>query len=260
MTEQSGEHVAVNRDHWDDNAHEWVASGERNWAREAPVWGIWGIDNGEVPLLPDDLTGLDVVELGCGTVYGSAWMARRGARRVVGIDNSAGQLATATRLAQQHGIELELIHGDAEAVPLPDGSVDFALSEYGAAIWCDPYRWVPEAFRLLRPGGRLVFLGTHPLAHVTAPMDGSVPIDTTLHRGWFDLHRLDWTDAVDEPGGIEFCLPTAGWMALFRDVGFVVEDYREPRCPATGDEVTFAITPTWANRWPSEQAWWVRRP
>jgi len=32
------------------------------------------------------------------------------------------------------------------------------ISEYGASIWCDPYRWIPEASRLLRPGGDLVFL------------------------------------------------------------------------------------------------------
>ncbi|HEV8474301.1 MAG TPA: methyltransferase domain-containing protein, partial [Methylomirabilota bacterium] len=48
-------------------------------------------------VLPEDLTGNDVIELGCGTVYIAAWLARRGAR-VVGIDNSAAQLATARRL------------------------------------------------------------------------------------------------------------------------------------------------------------------
>jgi SAM-dependent methyltransferase len=38
--------------------------------------------------LPSDVVGMDVVELGCGTAYFSAWLARRGAR-VTGIDNSA---------------------------------------------------------------------------------------------------------------------------------------------------------------------------
>lgn len=259
MAHEQADHVAINQQHWDGNAHEWVASGERNWAADAPTWGIWGVGQDEAPLLPDDMAGLDAIELGCGTGYGSAWMTRRGAR-VVGIDASAGQLATARRLAGEHDLDITWIHGNAEAVPLPDGSFDFALSEYGAAIWCDPHTWIPEAWRLLRPGGALVFLGTHPLAHVTAPLDGSVPIEATLHRDWFGMHRLDWTDAADEPGGIEFCLPTSGWMALFRDVGFVVEDYREPRCPRTGEDVQFAITPSWANRWPSEQVWWLRRP
>ena len=38
-------------------------------------------------------------------------------------------------------------------VPLPDASFDLAVSEYGASLWADPYKWIPEAARLLRPGG-----------------------------------------------------------------------------------------------------------
>ena len=36
---------------------------------------------------------------------------------------------------------------------------DLVISEYGASLWADPYAWVPECARVLRPGGRLVFLG-----------------------------------------------------------------------------------------------------
>ena len=49
------------------------------------------------------------------------------------------------------------------ALPFADQSFDFAISQYGAAIWCDPYRWIPEASRILRPGGRLVFETGSPL-------------------------------------------------------------------------------------------------
>jgi SAM-dependent methyltransferase len=67
------------------------------------------------------------------------------------------------------------VHGNAETVAQPDGSFDFAISEYSAAIWCEPAAWIGEAHRLLRPGGELVFLGNHPLAMVCAPVDGSLP-------------------------------------------------------------------------------------
>jgi SAM-dependent methyltransferase len=50
-----------------------------------------------------DLAGKDAIELGCGTAYVSAWLARRGAR-VVGIDNSEAQLATARDLQRKHGL------------------------------------------------------------------------------------------------------------------------------------------------------------
>ena len=58
----------------------------------------------------------------------------------------------------EFGIEFPLVEAIGEDVPLPDASFDLAVSEYGASIWADPYRWIPEAARLLRPGGRLVFL------------------------------------------------------------------------------------------------------
>jgi ubiquinone/menaquinone biosynthesis C-methylase UbiE len=61
---------------------------------------------------------------------------------------------------RDHGIDFPLVHASAEAPPLPEGSFDLVFSEYGAAIWCDPYDWVAQAYRLLRPGGRLTSCAT----------------------------------------------------------------------------------------------------
>src|SRR5690348_9558654 len=124
-------------------------------------------------MFPSDVAGLDVIELGCGTAYVSAWLARRGARPV-GIDNSEAQLATAKRFQREFRLEFPLVHGNAEEVPFPDGSFDLAISEYGASIWCDPYLWIPEAARLLRPEGRLVFLVNGALLMLCAPDEEDV--------------------------------------------------------------------------------------
>jgi 2-polyprenyl-3-methyl-5-hydroxy-6-metoxy-1,4-benzoquinol methylase len=91
------EHVARNRTSWDEWAAGYVAQGRRQWAAEEPSWGIWGVPESEVRMLPDEVEGIDAIELGCGTAYVSAWLARRGARPV-GIDNSEAQLATASAL------------------------------------------------------------------------------------------------------------------------------------------------------------------
>src|SRR5207248_997326 len=133
-------HVRKNRVWWDHLAASYAASGEAAWAETEPSWGIFGIPESAASLLPDDLTGLDAVELGCGTAYVAAWLARRGARPV-GIDNSPNQLETARTLQREHGLDFPLHLGNAEATPFPDASFDLAISEYGASIWADPHRW-----------------------------------------------------------------------------------------------------------------------
>ncbi len=251
------DHVQENRRYWDAMAEDWVAAGEQSWAQSEPSWGIWGLPEAELMLLPESMADQEAIELGCGTGYVSAWMYRRGAR-VVGIDNSAAQLATAARLAAAHQVPLQLIHGNAEQVPLPDASFDFAISEYGAAIWCDPALWIPEAHRLLRPGGRLTFLGCHPLVALTTPASGDV-CDDRLHRPYFGLHRLDWREVEIDPGGVEFNLPMSGWLKLFRETGFQVLDYQELKAPDGPGEDRFQVTRRWAQQWPSEQVWHLEK-
>lgn len=248
-------HVEVNRDHWNQMAADWVAAGERNWAAALPDWGEWGVPEAELELLPAEMTGLSAIELGCGTGYVSAWMARRGAQ-VTAIDISSAQLATARRLAAQHALDraITFLEGSAEAVPCPDASFDFAISEYGAAIWCDPDLWIPEAARLLRPGGRLVFLGSHPLTILATPADGS-PCEPVLHRPYRDLRMADWTDVEVDPGGIEFNRTFEAWLALFRRTGFDVVAYRELYAPHDATSAPFAVPAEWAKSWPSEQVW-----
>jgi SAM-dependent methyltransferase len=242
------DHVQRNREHWDGMAADWVEPGRRNWAAPEPTWGSWEIPEAELRLLPDDLAGLDTIELGCGTGYVSGWLARRGAV-AVGIDNSAAQLATARAFQEEFGVRFELIHGNAEQVPYPDGSFDLAISEYGAAIWCDPYAWVPEAARLLRPGGRLVFLGTHSLLQLCAvDAEEVVPPGDRLQRNYFGLHEMRWVS--DE--SVEFALPYGEWFRLLRDSGFEVEDLIEIQAPPDATRDFVWVTADWARRWPSE--------
>ncbi len=250
-------HVRENRAFWDRVAPQWVAAGRKAWASDDPYWGVWGLPESQVGLLPADMNGTDAIELGCGTGYVSGWMARRGAR-VVGIDNSERQLDTARELSGEHGVELTLVHGNAEVVPYPDASFDFAISEYGAAIWCDPHVWIPEAHRLLRPSGELVFLGNTPLATITTPPSGDVS-SALLHRDYFGLHRTDWTEVEIDPGGIEFPLPISSWFALFKQTGFEVVDYLELQAPAEMDTDRFHSPVEWAKRWPYEHVWRLRK-
>jgi len=245
-------YVQQNRVVWDALSSEYAAAGRRAWAEAEPTWGIWHLPEAELRVLPD-VAGRDVIELGCGTAYWSAWLARRGAR-VVGIDNSAKQLETARALQQEHGLDFPLLHGNAECVPLPDASFDLALSEYGASLWCDPYRWVPEAARLLRPGGYLIFLKNGTLFTLCVPDDDSAATDR-LRRDYFGLHRLEWVDT----GTVEFALPIGEWLRLFHANGFELLDLLELRAPRGASTSFTYVTSEWAHRWPSEEIWRLRK-
>jgi SAM-dependent methyltransferase len=248
------DYVVRNRAEWDQQAHEYEDPGRRNWARDEPAWGIWSVPESQVRMLPADVTGLDVIELGCGTAYVSAWLARRGARPV-GIDNSAAQLATAKRLQLEFGLEFPLLHGNAEEVPAPDQSFDLAISEYGASIWSDPYRWIPEAARLLRPAGRLIFLVNGTLLMLCAPEEEDLPATDRLLRPYFGMHRFEWPN----DGSVEFHLPHGEMIALLRRCGFEVEELIEIR-PPDGSRTRYPFVGLeWAQRWPCEEAWKVRR-
>src|ERR687897_2936007 len=126
----TGDHVIQNRAAWDGMAADYVESGRRNWASDEITWGIFDVPESRIGMLPPDLTGMDTVELGCGTAYVSAWLARRGARPV-GIDNSPAQLETARRFQEEFGLDFPLHLGNAETTPFEDGSFDGAVSEYG---------------------------------------------------------------------------------------------------------------------------------
>lgn len=255
---QRRDHAAENRRYWDAMADDWVAAGERGWLPSTePRWGEWHVPDAELGLLPPDMAGMRAIELGCGTGYVSAWMARRGAS-VVAIDDSERQLETARRLAAEHGItSIRWVLGNAEVLDEPDGAFDFAISEYGVATWADPYVWVPEAQRILRPGGELVMLGNHPLAMACAPLDGSLPVGRTLARPYFGMHRFDWTDVDIDPGGIEFNLPVSGWVKLFHGCGLEIVDYHELRAPADASGTSSTASADWARDYPSEQVWRV---
>jgi SAM-dependent methyltransferase len=249
----------VNRESWDEDAPNWVERGRRSWSSE-PFWGIWGNPESELQLLPD-LAGLDAVELGCGTGYGSAWMLRAGASSVVGLDNSSEQLSTARLLQAEFDLRFALVHGDAERPPFADGSFDFAFSEYGAAIWCDPYRWIPEAARILRPGGRLVFVGGTALQMLCFRTDDdAAPTETTLHRDYFGMHRFEWHKEDGTVDGIEFHLTHGDMIRLLRSCGFEIEDLLEVQAPADGtSHVEGDVELEWARRWPSVEVWKARK-
>jgi SAM-dependent methyltransferase len=250
------DYLPGNIDAWQQEAANYVAAAERAWSSREPYWGIWQIPESEVGLLPQTLAGLSCVELGCGTAYVSAWMCRRGGE-VAAIDPTPNQLQTARRLQREHGLEFEILEGFAERLPFADASFDFAVSEYGACLWADPYLWIPEAARVLKPGGKLVFLTNSPLLVMCTPdFDADGPTRPELLRPYFGMHAVRWPD---DPGTTEFHLPHGEMIELLRSNGLLVERLAELKAPSGATTRYPWANPQWAEQWPSEEAWFARK-
>jgi ubiquinone/menaquinone biosynthesis C-methylase UbiE len=247
------DYVRPNVESWTKTNAEFTGPNAREaWAREELELGVFGHAEVRIDVF-GDVMGLDVVELGCGTAYLSAWLARRGARPV-GVDPTPAQLATAREMQKEFEIEFPLIEAVAESVPLPDACFDLAVSEYGASIWADPFRWIPEAARLLRPEGRLVFLRNSPLAILCMKLEG---ITECLQRAQRGMNRIEWPDT----GEVEFHLPHGELLELLRETGFEVERLIELYAPEDAETHRYYgdVTAEWARKWPSEEIWVARK-
>ncbi|MBD0348968.1 MAG: class I SAM-dependent methyltransferase [Thermoleophilia bacterium] len=250
------DHARRNRAEWNAWAAEFVEPGRRAWAAEEISWGIVDTLESDVRVLPD-VAGKDVLEAGCGTAYVSAWLARRSAR-VTGLDLSDAQLATARRFQQEFGLEFPLVHGSAEAMPFADESFDLVVSEYGASIWADPYAWIPEAARVLRPGGHAVFLVNGTLLVLCMPeLEAEFPAGTRFERPYFGMHRFEWPD----DDSVDFHLGYGDWISLFTATGLEVDDFVELQGKPDAEPSRFNLfAPEWATKWPAEEIWRVRKP
>src|SRR5207302_1242129 len=224
MPEDLPDYAVTARALWTKNNSDFTAGTARDrWSQDEIRWGVWKTPEAEIHILPD-LHGKDVIELGCGTAYFGAWLKKRGARRVVGVDVTPAQLETARTMNEEFGLGLEFIEANAEQVPLPDASFDIVFSEYGASIWADPYKWIPEAARLLRPGGELVFLRNSTLVILCSPDEDepdseTLPARESLQRPQFGMHAFQWPDS-----GIEYHLGHGDWIRLLRANGFEILD------------------------------------
>jgi SAM-dependent methyltransferase len=247
------DYLRANVDAWQARQAEQLAMARQRWAG-APCWGIFSVPESAARILPDNVAGMDTLELGCGTAYVSAWLARLGAHPL-GLDPTPGQLANAHGLQREFDVAFPLVRAAAEDVPLRDGSFDLIISEYGAAIWSDPYRWIPEASRLLRSGGELVFLGNSTLLMLCVPDVDGLAAGRELVRPQLGMHRFEWSD---DPT-VEFHLSHGDWIRLLRAHDFDVEDLIELHASAGATTRYDFVTADWAQSWPHEEVWRARK-
>jgi len=220
---------------------------------EAPLsWGVWRIPEAELQVL-GETQGRDVLELGCGGAQWAVALVENGAR-AVGVDFSREQLRDARARGQRRDVELPLLLGNAESLPLADASFDIVFCDHGAMSFARPEPCVAEVARVLRPGGLFAFCTASPILTVCWN-EASDKVGTTLEHDYFGLNRLEDGESV------VFQRTYGDWIRIFRDHGLAVEDLIEPRPPADATTTYSDYAPLeWARRFPGEALWKLRKP
>jgi len=247
------DHIRHNRAFWDADADAYQELHGEELAHAPLAWGVWRIPESELGVL-GDVAGRDVLELGCGAAQWSSALYDLGARPV-GLDFSGSQLGHARSHCTKRATPVPLVQAVAEQLPFHDGSFDVVFCDHGAMSFCDPRRTVPEAARVLRPGGLLAFCVTDPLVYLTWNEEKEKQT-RRLHRGYDELGRMH----LGDEGTVDWVFPPGAWVALFGANGFAVEDLLELRAPKGATTTYEEFVPyEWARRWPAEQIWRVRR-
>jgi SAM-dependent methyltransferase len=254
LPQRPADYLERNRAAWDRWASASALQARRTWNDRELRWGLWDQPESALGLLRGLAPGADVVELGSGAAGISAWALRLGLRPVA-VDFSNEQLRVAEKLQREFRIPFPLLCVNAEQVPYDGESFDAAISEYGASLWCNPRRWVPEAFRLLRPDGVLIFFTTSAFVTACTPDDGGKATDL-LVRDYFAPYEVTFVGEET----VEFHLTHGHWIRLLRSTGFVLENLIEVRPPRDATPRFGFVSPEWARRWPSEEIWIARKP
>jgi SAM-dependent methyltransferase len=251
MTLDPAEAIAGNRAAWDREAGAYQREHSDFLTEKALAWGIWRVPETQLNLL-GDVAGKLVLEYGCGGAQFSTALAERGAN-AVGLDISASQLKHAREHVARHRQSVALVQASAHLTPFRDETFDVVFSDYGATTFVDPYLTVPEAARLLKPGGIFVFAATSPL-YIACIDPKTDELTQTLQQPYFGMRSL-----LDPEGFCDYQIPYGEWITLFRKNRLVVEELIETQ-PDEGVTTTYTGRPLeWTRRWPAENIWKVRK-
>jgi SAM-dependent methyltransferase len=240
-----------NRESWNRDSDDYQRRHGELLAEKPLAWGAWRIAEADLNVL-GKVEGLDVLELGCGAAQWTIALLQSGAR-AVGIDLSERQLEHAANAARRSGIATPLVHGTAEALPFRDESFDILFCDHGAMTFSPPELTVPEASRILRPGGVFAFCMSSPIRDICWDPETELTAPR-LCMDYFGMH------ALEDDNETNYQLPYGAWIRLFRENGLQVEDLIELQ-PPEGATTTYSdyVQLDWARRWPAENIWKLRK-
>jgi ubiquinone/menaquinone biosynthesis C-methylase UbiE len=153
-----------------------------------------------------------VAELGFGSGLNLPYYDSTEVSHLIGIDPDPAMIGIARKRLADFPMRIELIEADAEELPLANGSVDTAVVTYALCTIPDPAGALREIRRILKPGGRLLFI-----EHERSP------------EPW----RSRWQDRLNSVWGriAGGCHLTRNPLQLIEDAGFVIGARESARFP-----------------------------
>ncbi|ASF11674.1 hypothetical protein NBRGN_057_02840 [Nocardia brasiliensis NBRC 14402] len=191
------------------------------------------------------VTGLDVLDAGCGEGYLARRLSDLGASSVVGVDTCRAFVDAAEQAATPR---CRFIHADVARVPLPDASVDVVVANRLPHALTDAGARYHEFARLLRRRGRLILLGQHPCfysarAERSPSSTGAVPVEDYFHGRIVEQH-FDVASKVSPAASVQKLYSLEQYIGMVTAAGFVITGMREPR-PTSAQ---LAEDPAWRKR------------
>ncbi len=243
--------IRANRQYWNLISRSYQEQHDPQIGDAPRLWGMFAIPDAHLHAL-GEVTGKHVLELGCGAGQWSRSLAAEGAV-VVGLDLSEAQLAAAAKAMGT--ARYPLVQGTAEQLPFAPASFDVVFCDHGGLSWAPPHLAVPQAARVLRRGGRLVFSVISPWFEACYDSHAD-RVTTQLQHDYFGLHTI-----AEDHGAASYQLTYGDWIKTLRSAGLVIDDLIEPQ-PEPGRHNDYMETdpPDWAHRWPAEMLWIAHKP
>lgn len=162
-----------------------------------------------------------VLEVGLGSGTNLPFYDAARVERVIGVEPSAGMRVKARRAIARQAVPVELLDAPGEALPLDDNSVDTVLLTFTLCTIPDAPAALAEMRRVLRPGGRLIFL-----EHGLAPDAGVARWQRRVEPVWKRIgggcHLARPMDRLIAQGGFHIDTMDAAYMPRTpRIAGFV---------------------------------------
>jgi SAM-dependent methyltransferase len=253
----TAESQRASRAWWDADADDYLAEHGGDIGDVDFVWCPEGLREADAHLL-GDVSGLRVLEVGCGSAPCARWLATQGADPVA-LDLSGGMLRHAASLNRATGVGVPLVQAGAERLPFADGAFDLACSAFGAVPFvAEPDRVMREVARVLRPGGRWVFAVNHPMRWMFSDDPG--PDGLVVTQSYFDRTPYVEVDAAGRPTYVEHHRTLGDRVRDVVAAGLVLDDLVEPEWPAGRETVWGQWSPLRGALFPGTAILVCRRP